>query len=363
MAERVIYTAIGEEATRHTAESSTVGFIPVDGTAFPTMEFNEVARGEARGEDTVKGNVAMIRFDQKWSHSMDMPLFTEGGTVAGIVGTIFKHFFGKTASDQNGATSQYYHMLYPVSDPFLTANLGTKALTVNHNVSEGATTKNHAFRGGRVNSLTFSQEAGSTCKVTVGMFGQDKVASGTAIASPTFAAENLRCDFNNLTLYTGTITRTGTGPDFTDFTFGSATTIVPDSINVAIENGMEDKLRLSGTDYPDKTRMGMYKVTLEFTLDLEDPAAGFSSFDDFNLWLASASSTNFFVQWDTGTQAGTGDNHTLGIDMPIMQRMGGEPDFNLETDPMITLKYEGLYDATTAKYKVGLFLKNTASAI
>jgi hypothetical protein len=109
--------------------------------------------------------------------------------------------------------------------------------------------------------------------------------------------------------------------------------------------------------------MGMYKVTLEFTMDLEDPASGFSSFDDFNLWLASASSTNFFVQWDTGTVVGTGDNASLGIDMPIMQRAGGEPDFNLETDPMITLKYEGLYDATTAKYIVGLFLKNSASAI
>lgn len=363
MADRIVYDAIGEESTRGTAESSTVGFIPIEGTAFPTMEFNETPRGEARGENPALGDVAMIRWDGKWSHSMDMLMFTEAGTVAGIVGTIFKHFFGKASSAQNGATGQYGHMLYPVSDPFATANLATKALTLNHNVSEGAVTKNHAFEGGRISALNFVQEPGTSLKVGLEMFGQKKVASGTAIASPVFAAENLRCDFVNFTLYNGTITRTGTGPDFTDFSFGSATAIKPDSCNISLTNEMEDVLRLGGVAYPDKTRLGKYKVTLEFTIDLEDPASGFSSFDDFNLWLNSASATNFFANWDTGTQAGTGDNHSLGIDMPIMQRMGGEPDFNLETDPMITLKYEGLYDAATAKYVVGMLLKNTATAI
>jgi hypothetical protein len=292
-----------------------------------------------------------------------MPFFTEAGTVPGIVGTMLKHFFGKVTSAQNASLGQYLHMLYPVSDPFATANLGTKALTLNHNLSEGATTKNHAFEGGRVSSLAFEQEAGTSLRVGFEMFGQKKVASGTAIASPAFAAENLRCDYVNFTLYTGTIIRTGTGPNFTDFTFGSATTIKPDTCSIKLENAMEDVLRLGGVDYPDKTRLGKYKVSLEFTIDLEDPASGFSSFDDFNLWLASASSTNFFANWDTGTQAGSGDNHSLGIDMPVMQRMGGNIDFNLETDPMVTLKYEGLYDAATAKYVVGMLLKNTASAI
>ncbi len=294
---------------------------------------------------------------------MEMPFFTEAGTVAGMVGTMLKHFFGSTTSAQNGSTGQYLHMMYPVPDPFASGNLDNDALTINHNISEGATTKNHAFRGGRVSSLSFDQEVGSSMKLTMELFGQSKVASGTAIASPAFAADNLRCDYNNLTFYTGTITRTGTGPDYTDFAFGSATTIKPDSISIKVENAMEDALRLGGADYPDKTRMGKYKVSLEFTIDLEDPSSGFSSFDDFNLWLASSSSTNFSAHWDTGTQAGTGDNHGLYIDMPIMQRMGGDIDFNLETDPMVTLKYEGLYDATTAKYIIGILLKNTATAI
>lgn len=363
MADNNAYLAIGEETTRGTAESSTVGFIPIMAASFPSMEFDEKVRAEFRGEDTVKGNTTMIRMSQKWSASFETPFFTEAGTTAGMVGTAIKHFFGKTASAQNGATGQYYHMMYPVADPFATANLGTKALTLNYNLNHGATVKNHAFRGGRIKAITLNQDAGDHLKMTLELMGQLKTAAGTAIASPTYAAENLRCDYNNLSFYTGTITRTGTGPDYTQFAFGSATQIKPDKISIKIENGMEDNLRLSGLDYPDKTRMGQYKVTLEFTIDWEDPSSGFSSADDFDTWLASASSSNFFAYWNTGTQAGTGDNHGLYVDMPVMQRMGGAPDYSREKDPMITLKYEGLYDATTTKYIVGVMLKNTASAI
>lgn len=363
MAENKVYLAVGEEATRGTAESSTVGFVPLMTATMPTNEPDDIKRKEFRGEDTVRGDVTVIRMSEKWSGSFEMPFFTEGGTVAGIVGTIFKHFFGDVTTAENASTGQFLHMMYPNTDPFLTAQLGTKALTMNMNLNEGVTVKNWPYIGGRVTALTFAQEAGQHLVVTADMIGQKRDASATAIASPTYAAENLRADYNNMTLYTGTITRTGTGPDFTDFSFGSATTIKPDSITVKIENGMEDVLRLGGLIYPDKTRMGIYKVTIEFTLDWEDPASGFSSADDLNLWYGSSSSTNFFIHWDTGTQAGTGDNHSLYLDIPIAQRVGGDPEYDLEKDPMITLNYEGLYDATTAKYILGLLLKNTATAV
>src|SRR3990167_2059511 len=356
------YVAIGEEATRGTAEATTVGFVPVTAFALPTMEFDDKDRADFRGESTVLGETTKIRMSQKWSGSLEIPFFTHGGTVAGMVGTLLKHFFGKSASGQNAATGQYYHMLYPVADPFATANLGTKGLTLNMNFNESATVKNHAFKGGRVKGLTFNQETGAHLMMTVDMMGQTKTASGTAIASPAFAGENLRCDYNNLTVYTGTITRTGTGPDFTQFAFGSAITLKPDNVSLTLENGMEDKLRLSGTDYPDKTNMGKYKATLEMTIDLEDPTSGFSSVDEWESWLAAVGTTNFFFLWDTGTQAGTGDNHGLYIDLPRMVRMGGEPSFDREKDSTITLKYEGQYSATAA-YLVGIMLKNTATAL
>jgi hypothetical protein len=363
MADNKVYLAVGEEANRGTAESSTVGFLALNDAKMPAMEFDDKRQEQFRGEDTVLGDTMVTRMSRKWSGSLAMPFYTEAGSTKGIMGTVLKHFFGDVTSAQNATTGQYYHMLYPVTDPFATSALGSKALTLNWNLNEGATVKNHAFKGGRVSSLSFEQEVGNQLIISAEMFGQSKTASGTAIASPTYAAENLRCDYNNLTVYTGTITRTGTAPDYTDFAFGSATQIKPDKISVKIENGMEDVLRLAGVDYPDKTRMGQFKVTFELVLDWEDPSSGFSSVDDFNSWLAGASSTNFFLHWDTGTAAGTGDNHSLYIDLPIMQRVGGEPEYSRDKDPMITLKYEGLYDSTTTKYIVGVMLKNTATAL
>lgn len=363
MAENKIYLALGEEATRGVKESASVGFIPLLSPGIPKMEFDDKRRNEFRGEDTLKGNTAVLRMSRKWSATLDIPFFTEAGGIKGIMGTLLKHFFGKAVSAENSATGQYHHMMYPVADPFSSACLDTKALTLNLNINEGGVMKNWPFAGGRVKSLTFSQETGSSLKLTAEVFGQTRDAVTAELGNPVFAEENLRCDYNNLKVYTGTITRTGTAPDFTDFSFATATLIKPDKISIKMENGMEDSIRLSGVDYPDKTRMGQFKVTMELTIDWEDPVSGFSSVADFNAWVNSGGSANFFFHWDTGTQAGTGQDHSLYIDLPMMQRAGGSPDYKLDKDPMITLKYEGLFDAAAAKYMMGVLLKNTSASI
>jgi len=363
MSANKLYCAIGEEATRGTAESSTVGFIPLTSSAFPSYEPSDERRGEFRGEESSLGDIAMRRLSQKWSWPMEFNFFTEAGSTAGMVGTLLKHFFGKATSAQNGSTGQYYHMLYPVYNPYDASNLGTKALTNNMNASEGDTVKNNAWEGGRISSLTFTQEVGQLLKVSAQFMGQKKVASGTAIATPTFPAENLRCDYADLTCYYGTITRTGTAPNYTDFLFGSATSFCPDNYTLTIENGLTDNLQLCGADYPTKSNYGKFKATLSFKIDYTDPASGFSSVDELNAWYAANSQTNFFFHYDTGTTAGTGDNHQLYIDLPVMQRMGGSPEFSLETDPSITLNYEADFDTATTEYLVGIMLKNTASAV
>jgi hypothetical protein len=363
MAENNIYLALGEESSRGTKEDSTVGFIPLLGPGIPKMEFDDKKRKEFRGEDTVKGDTTVLRMSRKWAGSLEMPFFTEAGSTVGMLGTLLKHFFGTATSAQQGATLAYAHMLYPVADPFASANLGDKALTVNLNINEGSTMKNWPFVGGRVSALTFEQEAGQHIKLTAELFGQTRDVTTAELGSPSFSAENLRCDYNNLSVYTGTITRTGTGPDFTDFSFASATRLKPDKISVKIEDGKEDVLRLAGVDYPDKTRMGHYKVSLELAIDWEDPASGFSSVDEFTNWITSAGSTNFCLEWDTGTEAGTGYNHKLILDVPMAQRMGGEPEYDLEKDPMTSLNYEGLYDESTTKYILGCLLQNTATAV
>ena len=93
------------------------------------------------------------------------------------------------------------------------------------------------------------------------------------------------------------------------------------------------------------------------------PLKRVSSVAEFNDWVSSASSTNFFLHWDTGTQAGTGDNHGLYVDLPVEQRRGGEPQYKIDRDPMITLKYEGLFDQSDTGYLIGILLKNTAASV
>lgn len=363
MAKNVAYFAMGEEATRNTGEVSTVGFLPAMDVKFPVPEYGDEQIQEVRGEDVSLGATSQKRWSQKHASTLDMPFYTEAGVTAGMVGTLLKHFFGKATSAQNAATGQYYHMLYPIVNAFAAANLGTKALTYSTNLNLGATMKNWPWLGNRIKSITFKQTTEKALIVTIEKFGQTRGAVTAELGSATFPAENLRCDYTHLTLYTGTITRVGSAPNFTDFTFGSATAITPYEVTLKLTNPFVDRIILAGVDYPSQTNYeGEWTAELDIVLDWEDPAAGFSSVDDHELWIAGASTQNFFLYWDTGTQAGTGDNHSLYIDLPSLDRKGGQPEYSRD-DPKITLSYgTGLLNATTA-YKIGMMLKNTAAAI
>ena len=365
MAENKHHLAIGEETTRGTAESATVGYIPLTGPAIPFPEYDDQYAPRWIGEEAALGERLVRRMSQKWGHTFEFELFTEAGVTAGMVGTVLKHFFGKATSAQNGTTGQYDHSLVPVANPFSSdsGHVGNKALTFNVGLNEGSAYKRYPFVGGRVKSLTFTAEPGGVVKMSAESFGQflDTIATNTD--SVTFPAENLRLDYNNLTLYTGTIGTTGSAPDFTDFTTTSATVIKPDNVTVKFENGMEDALRIAGVDYPDKTRLGRFKGSLEFSIDWEDPSSGFSSVDELNAYLSAASTNNFLLKMDTGTQAGTGDNHSLYLYMPSAQRMfKNAPEYAADKDPLITFNYEMIFDETAACAFMAL-LKNTASSV
>lgn len=364
MAENKFYMAVGEETNRGTAETTTVGFIPLLDPGGLGYQPDDQVRKEYRGEKSALGDTSVRRMSQKWSRPISIPFFTEAGTTKGIMGTLIKHFFGKVSGGQNGTTGQYYWMFYPIENPYDSANLGNRALTLNTNFNHGAVMKNHPLVGGRPKSIEFSQEPGQLLKFTEEFFGQYIASLASEIGNPTFAAENLRCNYNNLKCYTGTITRTGTAPNYTNFSFGSATQFKPDKLSIKFEDVREDKLRLAGLDYPDKTVNNKFLVTVSFDIDWEDPASGFSSSAQFRNWLSAITETNFFFHWNTGTQAGSGDNHSLYIDLPRVYSKGLEdPKFDLDKDPIITLKYEGLMDLTTTQYQGGLMLKNTASAV
>lgn len=362
--ENKMYLAVGEEAARGTPEVSTVGFIPLNSTAIPKFEPEVRDVTEIKGQQPSIGMDKKLRMSQKWSYSLEMPFFTEAGTTKGMVGTILKHFFGTVSSAQQAATTAYAHMMYPVQDPFASGNLDNDALTLNFNINEGDTMKNWPWVGGRVKSLSIEQEAGNPMVMSAELFGQFKDTTTAEIGSPVYAAENLRCDYYNLKVYTGTVSRTGSAPDYTDFDISSATQINPDKISIKIENPLEDAMRLDGKDYPTKTRVsGRYKVTVEMTLDWEDPSSGFSSVDDYNAYMAAEGDINLCFVWDTGTEAGTAYNHKFVLDIPVAHRMNPEIEYDTEKDPMITLSYEGLVDTAVTGYAVGALLQNTATAI
>ena len=364
MAETKSFLAVGEEATRGTKEITTTGAVPLTSFELPAPNYGAKKREEFRGEDTALGYTTELRMSESWSGlSIETPFFTEAGGAKGIIGTLLKHFFGKVSSSQNGVTGQYRHMLYAVADPFSTANLGAKALTLNMNAMHGGTLKNHPYTGGRVSKLSLKQEVGGHLMLTAECMGQKLATPEAGLSVPTFAAENLRCDYNNLTIANGaTVTRTGTAPNYTALTSTGAQ-VKPDSVSIELERGMSDKQLLDGTTSPGKSSVGILTGKLSMVIDFEDPASGFSSVDEFTAWLAATSSTNFLLTWDTGTQAGTGDNHALILDLPICNRLGGMPKIIRDGDPKITLEYDFHDDGTTTLYAAGLLLRNTASAV
>ena len=360
MAERKHHVEIGEESSRGTAETSTVGYIPVTAPLLPAPEFTDENDRSFRGEQTVLGNRFARRLAQKLGFTLETQLYTEAGTTAGIIGTLFKHFFGKATSAQNGSTGQYYHMFYPVPDPFATANLGDKALTVTSALSEETDYKSYIHLGNRVKAVSLDIEPGAMLKTSFEMLGQKLDTIADNAHTPVYPAENLLLKYSNCNVYTGTITRTGTAPDFSDFAFGSATLIKPDKVTIKLDNGMEDKLRVAGVDYPDKTNMGLFTATIELAFNWQ--TSGFDSIAAFKSWLGGIDTTNFFLHFDTGTQAGTGDNHSLYLDLPQVRRTSGAPAWDYEKDPTVTLSFEAEYNSTT-QYMIGLLLKNTATSV
>lgn len=364
MPDRQNFIAIGEEAARGTKESSTVGYIPIRNFSLPKPDYMARKRDEYRGEQRQLGHTAELRMGEKWDGlSPEILMFSEAGTTKGMLGTLLKHFFGTVATAQNGATGQYAHMFYPIVDPFGASNLDVAALTANMNVMHDTVLKNYPYVGARVKKLSLKQDTGDHLIMTPELFGQTLAALEAGLSSPAWPAENLRFDYNNLTIRAGaTVTRTGTAPDYTNITSNGAV-VSPDSITLEFDRGYEDKMLLDGTTSPSRTKVGMFTGKLSMTIDFLNPASGFSSVDEFTAWLAASSTTNFLLTWDTGTAAGTGDNHSLIIDLPVCNRLGGMPDFPLDDDPTVTLEYDFHYDPTTTLYAAGVLLKNTAAAV
>ena len=149
----------------------------------------------------------------------------------------------------------------------------------------------------------------------------------------------------------------------TDLEVGTGVQFKPDSITVKIEAAREDVLRCGGKDHPDKTRDGQFTVSVDMTIDREDPATGLSPVDEYNIFFDNhENDQNIMLIWDTGTEADTALNHKLVLDLPKLRVVDPEIVFDPEKSPMQNLTYEGLRDATV-KYMVGCMVQNSASLV
>lgn len=355
-----IYIAIGEEANRGTKEVSTVGFIPVESAVVPAFAAEDSKVQQFRGEDSVKGETLMRRYGKSWGASPVIPFYSESGGAKGLMLAILHHHFGYGSTANVGASTAYQHIFSPADEMFSAGNLGSKALTVNTNLSEGSTMKNWPYVGGRIKTLTLTQEMTGQLTITPEFLGQFRDAVTAEIGSPVFAAENLRFDIHNLKVYTGTISPTGTAPDYTDFDIASAIHIKPDVVSFTSDNGMTDNKRASGLEYADKSRMGRFIGSMELSFDWD--TTEFNTVDEYNAYVAGIAEREFILVWDTGVEAASGANHKFIIHIPRAVLIGEPPEYQLDVDAMISLKYEILHDSTTHKYPYCMYLQNSATS-
>ena len=107
----------------------------------------------------------------------------------------------------------------------------------------------------------------------------------------------------------------------------------------------------------------MYSVNVTMDIDRDDPGTGLSPVDEFNNFFDNPTNDqNIMLIWDTGTDAGGGNNHKLVLDLPKLRVVDPEINHDRESSPMQTLNYEGLRDATV-EYMVGCMLQNSAATI
>ena len=358
------YLAFGEQTDLDTAEKTTVGFMPVKSFVGIGAEFEDTEVVEFRGDESVLGVTNVIRYGQKWNLSPEMPFFVEsGGGEKNIPAMLFKHLAGHGVNAQNASTGQFNNTVSPVSNPRATGNLGTKALTLNSNLSHGDTVRNHPHVGGLVKSIKLTQAFQDELKITVEHPGAFVEANEAEVGSPTYPAENLRLKYNHLKAYSGGITPVGAAPDYTDFTLVSGNQFKPQSLDITLSCERDLVGEMCGKDYPTNITDGEHMVTIEFAIDYKNPASGFNSLDEFTAWLAGVDDTaEFCFHWDTGVVAGTGDNYSQFLYLPEMYRQKPDIDWDPKKTPIITLKYKGKYNATSKALWIAL-TKNTATAI
>lgn len=356
------YLAFYEETTRGVVPTPTYLFLPVSGDLTPDFDADDKPRVEFRGQDTGLGDITVIRREVKWTYTLKTAWYP-----GKEIGLLLKHLFGNAGARSVIDTTAYRGLCNPILMPYGTGmNLGDKAIAIVPNTDEAGTTRSQVYGGGRVTS----------CKITAS--GTDDVmleftlqgawigaADQTAVGGVSFPAANPFNSSDYKAYIGGTPVRTGTAPNYTNITVGTAVQFMPDSLSITITNGLDDKIVGNGVPGPTKTfRKEKFKVDIDTPIDYEDPASGFSSADEFKKLFTGPSTNNLLVLFDNGDLAGSAtEKYTALLDLPyMMQKNPKKPGRNSEGKTAdLKMGFTSLY-STTAKYAGALFTVDKATA-
>lgn len=299
--------AVVEEAVRGTFPGSPVyNWLPVTGQLFPDFAPEDESRNEFRGQDSAEGDSedSLVRRGSQVLYGLECAYYPGAAT-----GLLFKHLLGKAGTRVAEDTDAFKGPLYFEAEPYGTDNeLSTKALSIVILYDKEGTTYKRVYPGFRPNDCNMTGADTDDIKMTFNMktagdwIGDEEVndltPDYTGLTSP-FTTSDLLC-------YIGSgASLTGTTPDFTDVSPGTMDSFCPDSWDVTITSGRDDKVQMCGTEGPSKTfRAAQFSGTIGLPIDLEDPSSGFSSWDESDKQFTAPSVNSLMFVMDNGELAG-----------------------------------------------------------
>lgn len=357
------FVALIEETTRGTDPTGGRLFLPVMGSLLPTFSPTDEPRKEFRGADTALGDLTAVRRESQWTYTLECAWYP-----GAEVGLLFKHLLGKAGTRSVLETTAYKGILYPLSMPYGTgAELVDKAIAIEVNYDDGnGVTKSRYYGGGRVISCTITGEGTDDVKLSFELAGPGEyiAAESTETAGASFPTVS-PFSSSDLLLYIGTgMTRTGTAPDYTDIVPNTMTAFRPDSLNLTITGGLEDKVVMNGVKGPSFTsRTSQFLAEIDVPIDWDDPSSGFSSKDEYDKLFAGVATNAIMIVADNGELAGdTSENYAATIDLPAMINQSETPEFSTEGQtPSVGLKFASLNSATT-EYPFAMITVDQATA-
>lgn len=346
------YLAFAVQTERNTPDASPVyQFYPVKGDIMPSVELKDSPPGEYRNIHSSQGESPTdTRVSTSWKYSLPGRVYP-GAELK----TLLLYLFGTrwdysdiAAPNTAAVRSIFATANYPYGE---NEDLSNQAISIIPNIAMlNRLPVSQLFIGGRPYSLELSFKGGESATMKMDFSGGPWIgaAGEDAIAGVDFPPASPFPSTAKLYLG-GTPVVTMDGDNLENFTVGTALQAMPDELTVKIESGLEDAWRLNGEPGPSVTeRKSPWKISMEFTHDFGDPAAGFSTYQE---WVSQFSEPQFLpvvltLDSTTIVPGCTTQPYHLGIFIPAAKITLAQPEINYEgRKPKIKVSIESRSDA------------------